>query len=60
MWQLTKWIWQMNGETYIIFWWIEGNLPQMTSMIRFWNEGYGEHMLNEEVWCSWDENGNWL
>jgi len=35
----------------------------MTNMIQFWNEGDENHMLNEgeeEVWCSWDENGNWL
>jgi len=35
----------------------------MISMIRFWNEEYENHMLNEgyeKVWCSWDQNGNWL
>jgi len=32
-------------------------------MIRLSNERDGDHMLNKEgeaVWCSWDENGNWL
>jgi len=31
--------------------------------IQLWNEGDRYHMLNEgdkEVWCFWDENGNWL
>jgi len=38
-----------------------GNLPLITSMIRFWNEKDEDHMLNkrdEKVWCSWDENDN--
>jgi len=49
------------GETYVIPWWIRGNLPQVTNKIQFWNEVNEDHMLNEgdeEVWCFWDENGN--
>jgi len=35
----------------------------MINRIRFWNERDGYHMLNEreeEVWCSWNKNDNWL
>jgi len=45
----------LTSKAYIILWWIEGNLPLMISMIRFWNKEYGDRMLNkedEEVWCS--------
>jgi len=52
-----------NGEAYIIPWWIEGNVPLITSRIRLQNEEDGDHMLNDagkEVWCSGDENGIWL
>jgi hypothetical protein len=49
------------NKTYITPWWIDGNLPLTTNMIRFWNKRDGDHMLNEEneeVWCSWEENYN--
>lgn len=45
---------QINCETYIIHWWIWGNRPLITTMIWFWSECDGDHMLNtrdEEVWC---------
>jgi len=35
----------------------------MTSVIWLWIEEDENYMLNEgdeEIWCSWDENGNWL
>jgi len=35
------------NETYITKWWIEGNLPLITTMIQFWNERDENHMLNE-------------
>jgi len=50
------------GETYITPWWIRGNLSLMKNKIQLWNEVNINHMLigrDEEIWCSWNENGNW-
>jgi len=52
----------ITGETYVTNQWIGGNLPLITYKIQFWNEVNRDYMLiegDEEIWYSWDENGNW-
>jgi hypothetical protein len=53
----------IDGEVYVTPRWSGGHLPLLISSTQFYRERCGNHMLNEryeEVWCSWDENDNWL